>query len=113
MQCAGKAVLVTGAQQGIGRAMALEFAAADADVATNWLGDERAVESVADIAQTLGARRESDGRVRSAVRFGAGVSPTSPRPSRPPGAERGDLKGCRSWIPIPHERNERNRRAPQ
>ena len=39
MQFAGKVVLVTGAQQGIGRAMALEFAAAGADVAINWLDD--------------------------------------------------------------------------
>ena len=40
MQFAGKVVLVTGAQQGIGRAMALEFAAAGADVAINWLDDD-------------------------------------------------------------------------
>ena len=45
MQCAGKVVLVTGAQQGIGRAMAIEFAAAGADVAINWLDDERAAEA--------------------------------------------------------------------
>ena len=108
--------------------MAIEFAAAGADVAINWLDDERAAESVADqvrsdgrralmvkadvagIAQTQGARREGDERVRWAARFRAGVSPTSPRLCRPPGAERGDLRGCRSWIPIPHERN---RRAPQ
>src|SRR6266568_4826907 len=32
MSCAGKVVLVTGAQQGIGCAMALEFAAAGADI---------------------------------------------------------------------------------
>ena len=37
MQFAGKVVLVTGAQQGIGRAMALEFAVAGADIAINWL----------------------------------------------------------------------------
>ena len=42
MDFAGKVVLVTGAQQGIGRAMALEFAAAGADVAVNWLDDETA-----------------------------------------------------------------------
>ncbi|HWZ68464.1 MAG TPA: SDR family NAD(P)-dependent oxidoreductase [Stellaceae bacterium] len=39
MQFAGKVVLVTGAQQGIGRAMALEFAAAGADAAVNRLDD--------------------------------------------------------------------------
>ena len=42
MQFASKVVLVTGAQQGIGRAMALEFAAAGADVAINWLDDDAA-----------------------------------------------------------------------
>ena len=47
MQCAGKVVLVTGAQQGIGRAMAVEFAAAGADIAVNWLDDENAAEGVA------------------------------------------------------------------
>jgi NAD(P)-dependent dehydrogenase (short-subunit alcohol dehydrogenase family) len=47
--------LVTGAQQGIGRTMAIAFAAAGAD-----------------IAQTQGARRESDRRVRWAARFRSG-----------------------------------------
>jgi NAD(P)-dependent dehydrogenase (short-subunit alcohol dehydrogenase family) len=56
MQFAGKAVLVTGAQQGIGRAMALEFAAAGADVAINWLDDYAAAQSVADEANACGLR---------------------------------------------------------
>ena len=41
-----KIVLVTGAQQGIGRAMALEFAAAGADVAVNWIDDQAAAARV-------------------------------------------------------------------
>ena len=42
MQLAGKVALVTGAQQGIGRAIATGFAAAGADLAINWLDDENA-----------------------------------------------------------------------
>ena len=46
-----------GAQQGIGRAMAIEFAAAGADVAINWLDDENGAESAADqVHGTDGAR---------------------------------------------------------
>src|SRR5580693_9618723 len=56
MQFAGKVVLVTGAQQGVGRAMAIEFAAAGADVAINWLDDERAAETVADHVRNNGRR---------------------------------------------------------
>jgi 3-oxoacyl-[acyl-carrier protein] reductase len=56
MQCADKVVLVTGAQQGIGRAMAVEFAAAGADVAINWLDDEAATEQVADEVGAKGRR---------------------------------------------------------
>jgi len=56
MQFGGKVVLVTGAQEGIGRAMALEFAAAGADVAINWLDDEAAAQGVADEAHACGRR---------------------------------------------------------
>src|SRR5580704_13048005 len=56
MQMTGKVVLVTGAQQGIGAAMAREFAAADADVAINWLDDEGAAQHVADQVRASGRR---------------------------------------------------------
>ena len=56
MQYADKVVLVTGAQQGIGRAMAIEFALAGADVAINWLDNESAAESAADQVRSHGRR---------------------------------------------------------
>src|SRR6266436_1311742 len=56
MQFAGKVVLVTGAQQGIGRAIALEFAAAEADVAINWLDDHGAAQRVTDDVRACGRR---------------------------------------------------------
>jgi NAD(P)-dependent dehydrogenase (short-subunit alcohol dehydrogenase family) len=56
MQIAGKTVLITGAQQGIGAAMAAEFAAAGADIAINWLDDEGAAERVADDVRRRGRR---------------------------------------------------------
>jgi 3-oxoacyl-[acyl-carrier protein] reductase len=49
-----KVVLVTGAQQGIGRAMAVKFAEAGADVAINWLDDQAAAEAVAADVRALG-----------------------------------------------------------
>lgn len=55
-QFAGKVVLVTGAQQGIGRATALAFAAAGADVAINWLDDQAAAAEVAAGVRQNGSR---------------------------------------------------------
>jgi len=49
-----RVVLVTGAQQGIGRGMAEAFAAAGCDVAINWLDDETAARDVADAVRARG-----------------------------------------------------------
>jgi 3-oxoacyl-[acyl-carrier protein] reductase len=54
--CAGKRVLVTGAQRGIGRAIALRFGQAGADVALNYLDDTAAAESAAAEIVRLGRR---------------------------------------------------------
>ena len=49
-----RVALVTGAQQGIGKAMAIAFAAAGADVAINWLDDEPAAREVAAAVREQG-----------------------------------------------------------
>ena len=78
MRCAGKIVLVTGAQRGIEQAVALRFAQAGADVVLNFLDDQSAVEAgaaqmtalgrrcctiAADISQPEEARRMPTGRL--------------------------------------------------
>jgi len=71
MSCAGKVVLVTGAQEGIGAAMATEFAVAGADVAVNWLDDEASAQRVADGVRGAGRRAllvQADVAQQSAVR---------------------------------------------
>ena len=52
----GRRALVTGAQQGIGRAAALALAQAGADVALNYLDDQAATEKVAAEIRGLGRR---------------------------------------------------------
>jgi NAD(P)-dependent dehydrogenase (short-subunit alcohol dehydrogenase family) len=56
MRCAGKRVVVTGAQRGIGRAIALRFAEAGADVALNYLDDQGGAEAGAKDITALGRR---------------------------------------------------------
>ena len=56
MRCQGKVVLVTGAQQGIGRAVALRFAQEGADLALNYLDDKPSAESIATRIAALGRR---------------------------------------------------------
>ena len=54
MRLKDKAALVTGAQQGIGAAVATELAREGADVAISWLDDEAAAKAVADSVRALG-----------------------------------------------------------
>ena len=56
MRLMGKTALVTGAQQGIGAATAIELAREGADIAINWLDDEAAAEAVAGRIKALGRR---------------------------------------------------------
>ena len=54
MRLAGKHALVTGAQQGIGRATVLALAREGADVAINWLDDRAAVDRLAAEVKSMG-----------------------------------------------------------
>ncbi len=56
MELQGQAALVTGAQQGIGRSVALALAKAGASVAINWLDDQAAAERVAGDVEKIGGK---------------------------------------------------------
>ncbi len=56
MKLAGKTALVTGAQQGIGAAIAVALAGEGADVAFTWLDDQKAAEGVASRIKAAGRR---------------------------------------------------------
>ncbi len=58
MSFSNKVVLVTGAQEGIGRSMAKAFAEEGAHIAINWLDNRKKAEQVAKITQSLGAQTE-------------------------------------------------------
>jgi NAD(P)-dependent dehydrogenase (short-subunit alcohol dehydrogenase family) len=60
-RCAGRIVLVTGAQRGIGHAIAVRFAEAGADVALNFLDDKTAAEAAAAQIAALGRRATTIG----------------------------------------------------
>lgn len=53
---AGKTALITGAQQGIGKAIALAFAQQGADVALNYLDGEAEARAAADAIRAMGRR---------------------------------------------------------
>jgi NAD(P)-dependent dehydrogenase (short-subunit alcohol dehydrogenase family) len=56
MRLKDKIALVTGAQQGIGAAAAIELAREGADIVVNWLDDEAAAAAVAGQVRALGRR---------------------------------------------------------
>ena len=56
MRLEGKRALVTGAQQGIGRAAVLALAREGADVAINWFEGQPAAEQLAEEVRALGRR---------------------------------------------------------
>ena len=56
MRLAGKIALVTGAQQGIGKAIALAYGREGASVVINYLDNQAAAEEIASQIRALGQR---------------------------------------------------------
>src|SRR2546430_7153621 len=78
----GKVAVVTGASSGIGRAIALAYAAAGADVAVTYRTNRRGADETADGAPAPG-RGAGGGRPGAAPQGGLGGAPGTPRPPLP------------------------------
>jgi NAD(P)-dependent dehydrogenase (short-subunit alcohol dehydrogenase family) len=75
MRLRGRVALVTGAQQGIGRAIALAFARQGANLVVNYLDDRAAAETLVAAIEDAGARAQAvQGNVTSAAAIAAMVA---------------------------------------
>ena len=74
MRCEGKIVLVTGAQRGIGRAVALRFAREGAHVALNFLDDKPAAVVPRSARTCRSPRRRGVSWARSSVAWDRSTS---------------------------------------